>query len=97
MTYEVFLQVVDGDAQPVSPSVFQAAFEQLAEQLGFVESWPVYQSVGVEDELVVDTEYLRLQLDVPNASDNHVWMHDWRVTQEGEFGSSLWMIRYRAV
>lgn len=97
MIYEVFLPVVDGKRDAVPPTTFQSVVEQLIDQFGFVETCSVYQSVGVEDELVVEAEYLRLSLEVPNASDNHVWMHEWKLAQQARFDTQLWMIRYRVV
>ena len=95
MVYEVYFPVADKSGVAHQPELFRRAFDELAEQFGFVETWPVYRPLTETTEDVLESELYRFQIDVPNTTDNRLWLIRWRQAQDGSFGGDLWMVRYR--
>ena len=89
--YEIYLPGADGQGTPFDVNLFRAAFDELAEHFGIVETWPVQTQAGS----IVEDEYYRYRLEPPDSHENHLWLVQWHQSKEQQFATLLWMIRYR--
>lgn len=93
--YEIQLPVVDATGAAFDTNLFRVAFDELADQFGIVDTWPVYRPRRTPGGTVVEEEYYRYRLEVADTADNHLWLAHWRERQESQFACPLWMVRCR--
>ena len=89
MKYEAFLPAVDTQGQQFPPGVFRQAYEELSDQFGFVDTWPVYHPVHATLDEVTGTEYVRFQANVSNTTDNHLAIFAWKQAQQQRLGCNF--------
>lgn len=89
MIYEAYIPVND-DA-----GLFRDAFDELAEQVGFVETWSVYRQLDESDLDVDEQELYRFQFEAADTDENRRFLLRWRRTQEQRVRAEIWLIRFR--
>lgn len=92
--FEAYLPVTS-NPRATPPAHFRLAFNELADEFGFVETWPVYRQLQDNGVDVTEQEFCRYQVEAADTYSNRQWLLRWRDAQEKRFGCEILLIRFR--